>query len=62
MALTDMTLSQRIERVLPRVQKATRYMGGEMGSVMKDPAQVRVRYAFLFPDVYEAVSYTHLDV
>ena len=27
MALTDMTLSQRIERVLPRVQKATRYMG-----------------------------------
>ena len=61
MALTDMTLSQRIERVLPRVQKATRYMGGEMGSVMKDPAQVRVRYAFLFPDVYE-VGMSHLGM
>lgn len=61
MALTDMTLSQRIERVLPRVQKATRYMGGEMGSVMKNPAQVRVRYAFLFPDVYE-VGMSHLGM
>ncbi|HIU47176.1 MAG TPA: TIGR03960 family B12-binding radical SAM protein [Candidatus Fimadaptatus faecigallinarum] len=54
-------MSQRIERVLPRVQKATRYMGGEMGSVMKDPAQVRVRYAFLFPDVYE-VGMSHLGM
>ena len=49
MAHIDTSLSQRIERVLPRVQKATRYMGGEMGEVMKDPASVRVRYAFLFP-------------
>lgn len=61
MAYTDTSLSQRIERVLPRVQKATRYMGGEMGEVMKDPASVRVRYAFLFPDVYE-VGMSHLGM
>ena len=61
MAHIDTSLSQRIERVLPRVQKATRYMGGEMGEVMKDPASVRVRYAFLFPDVYE-VGMSHLGM
>lgn len=61
MTLTDKTLSQRIERILPHVQKATRYMGGEMGSVMKSPDEVRVRYAFLFPDVYE-VGMSHLGM
>lgn len=61
MAQMDTSLSQRIERVLPRVQKATRYMGGEMGEVMKDPASIRVRYAFLFPDIYE-VGMSHLGM
>ena len=61
LAVSDMKLSERIERAMGRVQKATRYMGGEMGEVIKDPASVKVRYAFLFPDVYE-VGMSHLGM
>ena len=43
------------------VQKPVRYMGGEYGAVMKDPASVDVRYAFLFPDTYE-VGMSHLGM
>ncbi|MBQ2833840.1 MAG: TIGR03960 family B12-binding radical SAM protein [Clostridia bacterium] len=34
-------------------------MGGEMNAVLKDPQQVDIRYAFVFPDVYE-VGMSHL--
>lgn len=56
-----MTLSDRIEKLLMSVQKPVRYMGGEFNAVMKDPAQVDVRYAFLFPDTYE-VGMSHLGM
>ena len=56
-----MTLSDRIERLLPSVQKPVRYMGGEFNAVMKDPDAVQVRYAFLFPDTYE-VGMSHLGM
>jgi len=35
------------------VQKPARYTGGEYNEIRKDPAQVRVRVAFCFPDTYE---------
>ena len=56
-----MTLSDRIENLLMSVQKPVRYMGGEYNAVMKDPASVDVRYAFLFPDTYE-VGMSHLGM
>lgn len=56
-----MNLSDRIESLFLKVQKPVRYMGGEYGAVMKDPAQVDVRYAFLFPDTYE-VGMSHLGM
>ena len=56
-----MSLSDRIEALLMRVQKPVRYMGGEYGAVMKDPGKVDVRYAFLFPDTYE-VGMSHLGM
>ena len=56
-----MTLSDRIEKLLMSVQKPVRYMGGEFNAVMKDPASVDVRYAFLFPDTYE-VGMSHLGM
>ncbi len=56
-----MNLSDRIDALLERVEKPVRYMGGEFGSVMKDAAQVDVRYAFLFPDTYE-VGMSHLGM
>ncbi len=41
------------------VEKPARYMGGEMGSVCKDVAELRV--ALAFPDVYE-VGMSHLGL
>lgn len=56
-----MNLSDRIESLLLNVQKPVRYMGGEYGAVMKNPQDVDVRYAFLFPDTYE-VGMSHLGM
>lgn len=56
-----MSLSDRIEKLFMSVQKPVRYMGGEFNAVMKDPASVDVRYAFLFPDTYE-VGMSHLGM
>jgi len=55
------SLSDRIEKLFMEVQKPVRYMGGEFNAVMKDPASVDVRYAFLFPDTYE-VGMSHLGM
>ena len=46
-------MDKRLERILPRVQKPARYVGGEYNAVMKDPARVDTRVAFCFPDTYE---------
>jgi len=46
-------VDKRLERILPRVEKPARYVGGEYNAIMKDPAQVDFRYAFCFPDTYE---------
>ena len=47
--------------LLNRVQKPGRYTGGEPGSVMKNPAEVALRMAFCFPDVYE-IGMSHLGM
>lgn len=46
-------MDQRLERILPRVQKPARYVGGEYNAVIKDKAEVDTRIAFCFPDTYE---------
>ena len=46
-------MDKRLERILPRVQKPARYVGGEYNAVMKDKARVDTRVAFCFPDTYE---------
>ncbi len=46
-------MTERLRRLLPTVQKPARYTGGEYNEIKKDPAQVRVRVAFCFPDTYE---------
>lgn len=48
-----MSLFEKIEPLLLQVQKPARYIGGEMGSIMKDKAQVKARFAFCFPDRYD---------
>ena len=48
------------DEILLSVDKAARYIGGEVNSVMKDLKEVTTRVAFCFPDVYKltiTVSY-----
>ena len=47
-------MDKRLERILPRVQKPARYVGGEFNAIMKDKSKVDTRVAFCFPDTYEA--------
>jgi radical SAM family uncharacterized protein/radical SAM-linked protein len=42
-----------LERILSRVEKPARYVGGEWNEVRKDPSAVEVKVALAFPDVYE---------
>ena len=46
-------MDNRLERILPRVQKPARYTGGEYNQIIKDKAEVDIRLAFCFPDTYE---------
>ena len=41
------------DEILMSVDKAARYIGGEVNSVMKDKEKVDIRFAMCFPDVYE---------
>ena len=41
------------DEILLSVDKAARYIGGEVNSIMKDKDKVTTRVAFSFPDVYE---------
>ena len=54
-------MNQSIEKLLPRVQKPGRYVGGELHSVVKKKEEVEVRFAFCFPDTYE-VGMSHLGM
>ena len=46
-------MDKRLERILPRVQKPARYVGGEYNQIIKDRESVNIRLAFCFPDTYE---------
>ena len=52
---------ERLEKILPRVQKPAKYIGGEPGSIIKDKSKVSLRFAFCFPDTYE-VGMSHLGM
>ena len=45
--------------ILFKVEKPSRYIGGELNEIVKDPESVDIRFAFCFPDVYE-VGMSHL--
>ncbi len=46
-------IDAKLERILLRVQKPARYTGGEYNEIIKDKANVDVRFAMCFPDTYE---------
>ena len=45
--------NKNISSVLKSVSKPGRYIGGEFNSVIKNKDEVKVRFAFCFPDTYE---------
>ena len=49
------------DNILCRVEKPSRYIGGELNEVIKDVNEVDIRFAFCFPDVYE-VGMSHLGM
>ena len=42
--------------ILMKIEKPARYIGNEVNSVMKDKADVDIRFAMCFPDVYEIIK------
>jgi radical SAM family uncharacterized protein/radical SAM-linked protein len=49
------------DKILSRISRPSRYLGGELGSIKKNPAGVDVSVALAFPDVYE-VGMSHLGL
>ncbi len=49
-----MNISEKqMSGILRSVEKPGRYTGGEFNQIIKNKAEVRCRFAFVFPDVYE---------
>jgi radical SAM family uncharacterized protein len=46
-------IESKLDRILLKVQKPGRYVGGELNSVVKDWDAVSTRVAFIFPDIYD---------
>jgi len=49
------------DEILLSISKPERYIGGEVNSVIKNPDDVKIRFAFCFPDVYE-IGMSHLGI
>jgi len=47
------TISRILPRILPHVEKPSRYTGGELNQSVKDWDSTPVRIALLFPDIYD---------
>ncbi len=54
-------IKKEVEKLLQYVQKPARYVGGELNSVVKNPNEIELRYAFCFPDTYE-IGMSHLGM
>jgi radical SAM family uncharacterized protein len=51
--LSPEQIESRLERILLKVQKPGRYVGGELNVVVKDWNEVETRVALVFPDIYD---------
>ena len=47
--------------ILMQVEKPARYIGNEVNAVMKNKEEIDIRFAFVFPDVYE-IGMSHLGI
>ena len=56
-------LTDKLDKLLKRVEKPGRYIGGEVNSVKKSPEDTDVNFCFCFPDIYEiGMSYLGLQI
>ncbi len=53
MVRTPQAIDEKLERILPTVQKPARYTGGELNQVVKDWKATQTRIALVFPDIYD---------
>ncbi len=59
--ITVTNLREAYATFLPLVEQPARYIGGERGTVVKEPHRVRLRFALAFPEVYE-IAQSHLGL
>lgn len=52
---------EQLYRVLRKVEKPARYVGNEINQVIKELKDVKIRFAFAFPDLYE-IGMSHLGM
>ncbi len=58
-----MQIEKELEKILMRVEKPARYIGGEFNSTYKDITKGLTRFAFCFPDRYEiGMSYMGMQI
>lgn len=53
--------TKKLDKILKKVEKPARYIGMEQNAIIKDLNEVKVKFAFSFPDVYE-VGMSHLGL
>ena len=51
--LTPEQIETKLDRILLKVQKPGRYVGGELNSTVKDWDKAQTKVAFVFPDIYD---------
>lgn len=51
----------KLDKILKKVEKPARYIGMEKNSIKKNLSDIKVKFAFSFPDVYE-VGMSHLGM
>lgn len=56
-----MSLLNSLEKILPKVEKPARYIGGEVNSILKNDSEFKARFVFAFPDIYE-IGMSHLGL
>ncbi|MGD8403703.1 MAG: TIGR03960 family B12-binding radical SAM protein [Anaerolineales bacterium] len=53
MLLTPKQIEAKLDRILLKVQKPGRYVGGELNITVKDWEKVKTKVALIFPDIYD---------
>jgi radical SAM family uncharacterized protein len=53
MSITQADIQNRLERILPTVQKPGRYTGGELNQIVKPWESIGTHIALVFPDIYD---------